>query len=33
MFEQFQSDMAIAKKMESILEDIDYLENQMWFKN
>ena len=32
MFEQFQSDMAIAKKMESILEDIDYLENQMWFK-
>jgi hypothetical protein len=25
--------MAIAKKMESILEDIDYLENQMWFKN
>ena len=33
MFEQFQSDMAIAKKMESILEDIDYLENQTWFKN
>jgi len=33
MFEQFQSDMAITKKLESIVKDIDYLENQMWFKN
>jgi hemerythrin-like domain-containing protein len=33
MFEQFQSDMAITQKMESILKDIDYLENQPWFKN
>jgi len=33
MFEQFQSDMAIAKKMESIVKEIDYLENQPWFKN
>ena len=33
MFEQFQSSMAITKKMESILADIDYLENQPWFKN
>jgi|TARA_B100001105_G_scaffold207115_1_gene171228 hemerythrin-like domain-containing protein len=33
MFEQFQSVMAITKKMESILNDIDYLENQPWFKN
>jgi len=33
MFEQFQSDMAITKKLESIVKDIDYLENQPWFKN
>ena len=33
MFEQFQSVMTITKKMESILNDIDYLENQPWFKN
>ena len=33
MFEQFQSAMAITKKMESILKEIDYLENQQWFKN
>ena len=33
MFEQFQSDMAIAKKMESIVKEIDYLESQPWFKN
>ncbi len=25
--------MAITKKMDSILKDIDYLENQQWFKN
>ena len=33
MFEEFQSAMAITKKMESILKEIDYLENQPWFKN
>ena len=33
MFEDFQSAMAITKKMESILKDLDYLENQEWFKN
>jgi len=33
MFEQFQSDMVITKKLESIVKDIDYLENQPWFKN
>jgi len=33
MFEQFQSDMVIAKKMESIVKEIDYLESQPWFKN
>jgi len=33
MFEQFQSDIVITKKMESILKELDYLENQMWFKN
>ena len=32
MFEQFQSDMAITKKMELIVKDLDYLENQPWFK-
>jgi len=25
--------MVITKKMESILKEIDYLENQPWFKN
>jgi hemerythrin-like domain-containing protein len=33
MFEQFQSDILITQKMESILKEIDYLENQSWFKN
>ena len=33
MFEDFQSAMVITKKMESILKDLDYLENQEWFKN
>jgi len=32
MFEQFQSVMAISEKMESILKEINYLENQPWFK-
>ena len=33
MFEQFQSDMVITKKMESIVKELDYLESQPWFKN
>ena len=33
MFEQFQSDMAITKKIESMIKELDYLENQPWFKN
>jgi len=33
MFEEFQSTVAITKKMEYILREIDYLENQLWFKN
>jgi len=33
MFEQFQSDMAITQKMESIVKELDYLENKPWFKN
>ena len=33
MFEQFQSDMAITQKLESIVKELDYLENQTWFKN
>ena len=33
MFEQFQSDIAITQKLESIVKDLDYLENQPWFKN
>jgi len=33
MFEQFQSDMAITQKMESIVKELDYLDIQPWFKN
>ena len=33
MFEQFQSAMAITKKIEFIVKELDYLENQSWFKN
>ncbi len=32
MFEQFQSISAIAEKVTSLLEDIDYLEEQDWAK-
>jgi len=32
MFEQFQSVIAVSEKMESILKEINYLENQPWFK-
>ena len=33
MFEQFQSVMAITKKIEEMIKKIDYLENQPWLKN
>ena len=33
MFEQFQSVIAITKKLEDMIKQIDYLENQAWFKN
>jgi hemerythrin-like domain-containing protein len=32
MFEQFQSVIAITKKIEEMIKQIDYLENQIWFK-
>jgi hemerythrin-like domain-containing protein len=32
MFEQFQSVMAITKKIEEMIKQIDYLENQIWFR-
>ncbi|WP_100182854.1 hemerythrin domain-containing protein [Candidatus Nitrosotenuis aquarius] len=31
MYEQFQSVMAVSTKMETILQQIDYLEKQDWF--
>jgi hemerythrin-like domain-containing protein len=33
MYEQFQSVMAISTKIETILKEIDYLEQQDWFKS
>ncbi len=33
MFEQFKSVMAISKKMEDMIKEIEYLENQPWFQN
>ena len=33
MFEQFQSVMAITKKIGEMIKKVDYLENQPWFKN
>lgn len=33
MFEQFQSVMVITKKIEEMIKQIDFLENQPWFKN
>ena len=33
MFEQFQSVMVITKKIEEMIKQIDFLENQSWFKN
>jgi hemerythrin-like domain-containing protein len=32
MFEQFKSVMAITKKIEEMIKQIDHLENQIWFK-
>jgi hemerythrin-like domain-containing protein len=32
MFEQFQSVMVITKKIEEMIKQIDYLENQIWFR-
>ncbi|MFB5630881.1 MAG: hemerythrin domain-containing protein [Nitrosopumilaceae archaeon] len=33
MYEQFQSVMAITKKIEEMIKLIDYLENQAWYNN
>ena len=33
MFEQFQSVIVITKKIEEMIKQIDFLENQSWFKN
>ncbi len=33
MYEQYRSVFAIVKKVEELIEDIDYLENQPWAKN
>ncbi len=33
MFEQFQSVMAITKKIEEMIKQINYLEQQPWFKD
>ena len=33
MYEQFKSVMAISKKMQDMIKEIEYLENQPWFQN
>jgi hemerythrin-like domain-containing protein len=33
MYEQFRSVMSITKKIEEMIKEIDYLEQQPWFKN
>ena len=33
MYEQFRSVMSITKKPEEMIKEIDYLEEQSWFKN
>ncbi|KAG2473344.1 MAG: Eukaryotic translation initiation factor 3 110 kDa subunit [Nitrosopumilales archaeon] len=33
MYEQFRSVMSITKKLEEMIKEIDYLEEQPWFKN
>ena len=32
MYEQFKSVMTISKKMEDMIQEIEYLENQAWFQ-
>jgi len=33
MYEQFKSVMTISKKLKDMIKEIEYLENQSWFKN
>jgi len=33
MYEQYRSVFAIVKKVEEMIKEIDYLENQPWAKN
>ena len=33
MYEQLKSVMTISKKMEDMIKEIEYLENQPWFQN
>ena len=33
MYEQFTSSMVTSKKMEDLIQEIQYLENQPWFQN
>ena len=33
MYEQFRSVMTISKKMEDMIKEIEYLENQPWVQN
>ena len=33
MYEQFKSVMTISKKMEDMIKEIEYLEDQSWFQN
>lgn len=33
MFEQFQSVMAVTTKIEEMIKEINFLEQQLWFKN
>ena len=33
MYEQFKSVMTISKKLEDMIKEIEYLENQLWFQN
>ena len=33
MYEQFKSILTISKKMEEMIKEIEYLENQPWTKN
>ena len=33
MYEQFKSVMTVSKKMEEMIKEIEYLENQNWVKN